>query len=163
MGIEVHIGRRDDAFTVRRRVFMDEQGYENEFDDIDGDARCIHVTACVDGELAGCARIFPAELACALAPGSPAAPACELDEGAAPGEIYLLGRVAVVPELRRRGIASQIAQAAAAAAREAGAKVCKLHAQSYVTGMYEKLGYASIADVDYEDEGQPHRWMARRL
>ena len=39
--------------------FMDEQGYENEFDAIDEDPNCIHVTLYVDGELAGCSRVFP--------------------------------------------------------------------------------------------------------
>ena len=29
--------------------------------------------------------------------------------------------------------------------------------------MYEALGYVQISEVDYEDEGQPHVWMAKRL
>lgn len=163
MDIEIRIGCREDAFEVRRRVFMEEQGYENEFDAIDDDARCLHVTAYADGRLVGCARIFPAKIERALAPESPHPPASPFDEGTDPGAIYLLGRVAVLPAYRRRGIASRIAEASADAAREAGAKVCKLHAQEYVAGMYAKLGYAPISEVDYEDEGQPHQWMAKRL
>ena len=37
-------GCKADAFEVRRIVFMEEQGYENEFEAIDDDPRCIHVT-----------------------------------------------------------------------------------------------------------------------
>ena len=28
---------------------------------------------------------------------------------------------------------------------------------------YIKAGYTQIAPVDYEDEGQPHAWMAKRV
>ena len=29
--------------------------------------------------------------------------------------------------------------------------------------LYAKAGYTQIAPVDYEDEGQPHAWMAKRV
>ncbi len=62
MDIQLKTGCFDDAASVRRVIFMDEQGYENEFDAIDEDPNCIHVTLYVDGELAGCSRVFPEEL-----------------------------------------------------------------------------------------------------
>ena len=163
MEMRIRADRRDDAFAVRRAVFMDEQGYENEFDAIDDDPSCIHVTLYCAGELAGCARAFPAPLEQALAPDSPVPPESPLDEGAAPDKIYLLGRVAVLPSFRRRGLASEIVRACDERMRASGALVCKLHAQEYVRGLYERLGYEAIAEVDYEDEGQPHVWMAKRL
>lgn len=43
------------------------------------------------------------------------------------------------------------------------AKLIKLHAQEYVLPLYAKAGYTQIAPVDYEDEGQPHAWMAKRM
>ena len=48
---------KEDAFEIRRRVFMEEQGYTDEFDDIDD--TCIHIVLYKDGEPAGCARTFP--------------------------------------------------------------------------------------------------------
>lgn len=45
---------KEDAFEIRRRVFMEEQGYTDEFDDIDD--TCIHIVLYKDGEPAGCAR-----------------------------------------------------------------------------------------------------------
>lgn len=163
MELSVRFDARDDAFEVRKRVFMDEQGYENEFDQIDDDDRCIHVVLYVDGQLAGCSRVFPEELERAAAPDAPKSPACDLDQGIAASETYLLGRVAVVPQYRRRGLASEIVRASDEAAAKAGARLVKLHAQEYVRDLYAKLGYAQISDVDYEDEGQPHLWMAKRL
>ena len=152
MDIQLKTGCFDDAALVRRVVFMDEQGYENEFDAIDEDPNCIHVTLYVDGELE---RAADAE--------APVSPACDLDEGVAAGETYIMGRVAVLPAMRRRGLASAIVEASASCARDAGAKLIKLHAQEYVLPLYAKAGYTQIAPVDYEDEGQPHVWMAKRV
>ena len=163
MGVEIRTDRRDDAFAVRRRVFMEEQGYTDEFDAIDYDARCIHVTLYVDGELVGCSRIFPEPLERTLAPSSPQSPASPFDEGVAHDVVYLLGRVAVLPAFRRRGLAGFIVQAGERAAQESGAQLIKLHAQEYVQSLYTKQGYEQIALVDYEDEGQPHVWMAKKL
>ena len=142
---------------------MDEQGYTDEFDAIDDDSRCIHVVLYVDGMLAGCSRIFPELLERTEAPDAPQSPASSFDEGVAPDAVYLLGRVAVLPEFRRRGLASSIVQASEQAAQTAGAQLVKLHAQEYVQSLYAKEGYEQIAPVDYEDEGQPHVWMAKRL
>ena len=50
MDIQLKTGCFDDAALVRRVIFMDEQGYENEFDAIDEDPNCIHVTLYVDGD-----------------------------------------------------------------------------------------------------------------
>ena len=108
MDIQLKTGCFDDAALVRRVVFMDEQGYENEFDAIDEDPNCIHVTLYVDGELAGCSRVFPEELERAADAEAPVSPACDLDEGVAAGETYIMGRVAVLPSMRRRGLASKI-------------------------------------------------------
>lgn len=85
MDIQLKTGCFDDAALVRRVVFMDEQGYENEFDAIDEDPNCIHVTLYVDGELAGCSRVFPEELERAADAEAPVSPACDLDEGVAAG------------------------------------------------------------------------------
>lgn len=85
MDIQLKTGCFDDAALVRRVVFMDEQGYENEFDAIDEDQNCIHVTLYVDGELAGCSRVFPEELERVADAEAPVLPACDMDEGVAAG------------------------------------------------------------------------------
>lgn len=163
MDIQIKTGCFEDAALVRRAVFMDEQGYEIEFDQIDEASSCIHVTLYVDGQLAGCSRVFPEELEREADAEAPVSPACEMDKGIAAGETYIMGRVAVLPTMRRRGLASKIVEASEVAARDAGAKLIKLHAQEYVLPLYAKAGYTQIAPVDYEDEGQPHVWMAKLL
>ena len=163
MAVTIKTGLRDDAFAVRRAVFMDEQGYENEFEPLDDDPACIHLTAYLDDALVGCARVFPEPLEHTLAPGAPHAPASHFEEGIAPDQVLLLGRVAVLAAYRRQGIAAALTRAALDAARAAGARVMKLHAQEYVQALYAHEGFEAIAPVDYEDEGQPHVWMARTL
>ena len=69
----------------------------------------------------------------------------------------------MLPSMRRRGLASKIVEASDTCARNAGAKLIKLHAQEYVLPLYAKAGYTQIAPVDYEDEGQPHVWMAKSV
>lgn len=49
MDIQIKPGCFEDAALVRRAVFVDEQGYEIEFDQIDEASSCIHVTLYVDG------------------------------------------------------------------------------------------------------------------
>ena len=74
-----------------------------------------------------------------------------------------MGRVAVLPSMLRRGLESKIVEASDTCARDAGAKLIKLHAHEYVLPLYAKAGYTQIALVDFEDEGQPHAWMAKLL
>ena len=81
MDIQIKTGCFEDAALVRRAVFMDEQGYENEFEQIDEAPSCIHVTLYVDGELAGCSRVFPEELERMADSEAPASPACDMDGG----------------------------------------------------------------------------------
>lgn len=161
--VQIKLGERDDAFEVRRAVFMDEQGYENEIEALDDNPACIHVTAYLSGELVGCARTFPHATELALDEGAVTPPACAFDEGADAGSIYVMGRVAVLAAYRRRGIAHALVEASEAAAHMSGARVMKLHAQEYVHNLYIQHGYTQISEVDYEDEGQPHLWMAKLL
>ena len=58
MQYDIRIDHLDDAFEVRRRVFIEEQGFENEFDE--NDDLATHVTLYNDDdELVGCARTYP--------------------------------------------------------------------------------------------------------
>ena len=98
---------KEDAFEIRRRVFMEEQGYTDEFDDIDD--TCIHIVLYKDGEPAGCARTFPE-------------PAGSMR--------WAVGRVAVLPEKREGGFGRMLVEECERAAIEAGATEMCLHAQA---------------------------------
>ena len=45
----------EDAKMIRQKVFVEEQGFENEFDDID--QRSLHLVVYQDNEPIGCARM----------------------------------------------------------------------------------------------------------
>lgn len=85
MELRFEHGNFDDARIVRTRVFMEEQGFQDEFDDIDDDPRTIHVTLYDANALVGCARTFP-----------------DPDRPDQPGR-WVFGRLAVLPEARRGG------------------------------------------------------------
>lgn len=109
---------KEDAFEIRRRVFMEEQGYTDEFDDIDD--TCIHIVLYKDGEPAGCARTFP----------EPAG-----------STRWAVGRVAVLPEKREGGFGRMLVEECEHAAIEAGATEMCLHAQARLESWYGLMGY----------------------
>lgn len=46
----------EEAVEIRREVFMEEQGFEDEFNDVDGRAR--HIVAFLDGRATAMCRLF---------------------------------------------------------------------------------------------------------
>lgn len=147
MPVKMEQGAYEAAQTVRRAVFMEEQGYRNEFDDIDVDDRCVHLAA-FDGDVPiGCARIFPSELK----------PDCET----APGR-WIFGRLAVMPASRKGGLGSQLLAECERIVKDRGGRELHLHAQCQAQGFYDKNGYEPYGEIGY-DEGEPHQWMMKRL
>lgn len=144
MDLTFEQGRFEDARFVRTRVFMEEQGFENEFDGIDDDPATVHLTLYRDGKLVGCARTFP----------DPEHP----DE---PGR-WVFGRLAVLPEARKGGLGAALLAESERVAREAGATEIHLHSQCYVTGLYKRAGYEPYGAEEL-DEHVPHIWMRKKL
>jgi predicted GNAT family N-acyltransferase len=128
-----------EALAVRMRVFVEEQGVDPalEIDDYDGVAW--HVLARVDGEPVGTARLVM------------------LDQQRAK-----IGRVAVLPEHRGQGIASQLVQLLMEYARREGRTEAILDSQLTVIPLYEKLGFTAVGEV-FLDADILHRRMVRRL
>ena len=141
MTIRFELGCKRDAFAVRTAVFMDEQGFKNEFEDLDEEASTLHVTMYVDDELVGCARTFP--------------------DAENPGR-YIFGRLAVLPEHRKKGYGGLLLEESEVRARIAGAREMHLHAQCCITPFYESYGYESYGDVEL-DEHVEHIWMKKAL
>lgn len=131
---------KEDAFEIRKRVFMEEQGYEDEFDEIDD--TCVHIALYENDNAAGCARTFPEE---------------------AGSSRWAIGRIAVLPEKREGGFGRMLVEECERAAIKGGATELCLHAQARLEGWYELMGYKHFGEVDYEDEGQPHIWMEKIL
>lgn len=124
-------GRRD-LERIRRAVFVHEQGIP-ESDEWDAeDATSVHVLATLNREPVGTGRLNPA------------------------GKI---GRIAVLPGLRGRGIGSMILDALLHEARRLGIREPCLHAQLQAVPFYERLGFERKGEV-FDEAGIPHVRMS---
>lgn len=126
------------ALAVRRAVFIDEQGV-SEGEELDGrDAQSLHLVAVDAGVVVATCRLLPA------------------------GTKVKLGRVAVLPAARRRGIALALLLAADEHAAAMGGERIALAAQTYALALYERAGYTVCSDP-FLDAGIEHVWMDKRL
>ncbi|GAA0671167.1 GNAT family N-acetyltransferase [Natronoarchaeum mannanilyticum] len=131
---------REDAFAVRRTVFVDEQGVDEalEYDEHDEpDADAVHFVAYDDGEPIGAARLrFP---------------------NAGVGKVE---RVAVLASRRGEDVGRDLMDAVHAEARDRDLDILKLHSQTRAAGFYERLGYERRGE-EFEEAGIPHVEMRR--
>jgi predicted GNAT family N-acyltransferase len=70
--------------------------------------------------------------------------------------------MAVAAAARGRGVGAAILAAAEQSARDAGARLMRLHAQRYVEDMYTDAGYAPYGEP-FVEEGIPHISMEKAL
>lgn len=138
MQIEIKINdEKEEWRMVREKVFMEEQGFQNEFDEID--AIALHLCLYVNGKIAGCGRLFEQEKDC-----------------------YAIGRVALLKEYRKGGYGSKILEALKEEAKRLKARKLVLSAQCQAVPFYEKNGYQCVGEV-YLDEHCPHIHMEQEL
>lgn len=127
-----------EAELIRKTVFMDEQGFKDEFDDID--SKAFHIVLFSDNEPAATCRVF-------------------FDESA---DSYVLGRLAVMKQFRRQSLGAKAVAEAEKLAASKGGRSIVLHAQCRVSEFYEKQGYVRFGETDY-DEGCEHIWMKKNI
>ncbi len=128
-----------DAKNIRETVFIFEQGFKSEYDELDDTA--IHfVMYDSDNTAIATCRIFEADK-----PKS-----------------YILGRLAVLKEYRGKKYGQNMIAVAEKYVLEHGGKSIKLHAQCHATDFYKKLGYSEQGDIEYE-QGCPHKWMIKEF
>jgi len=128
----------DEALELRRRVFVDEQGVTLAADQDGLDAEATHVVALDDGRVVGTCRLV-------------------FDDGVA-----RLGRMAVEPGLRGRGIGAAVLEVAERESRAAGAQRIRLHAQQAARSVYERSGF-QVRGAEFIEEGIPHVTMEKPL
>ena len=71
------------------------------------------------------------------------------------GGVAHIGRVAVLKEYRRKGYATKVCKKLIDIAISKKFSDITLDAQSYVVGLYEKLGFKVVGD-EFLDENMPH-------
>ena len=137
MEIKLYKKIPQDAEKIRKAVFMEEQGYESEFDEIDSMA--LHFVAFYNQVPAGTCRMYWEEQKC----------------------MYIVGRLAVLQAYRGKRVGTALLEEAQRQVSALGGKEIYLHAQCEKAQFYEKAGYRKMGSVD-EDEGHPHIWMFRQ-
>ena len=129
----------NEAREIRIKVFVDEQGFREEFDTQDNSA--VHFIAFTeDATAVGTCRIFQSNA----------------------DDEYFLGRLAVLREYRGMAIGRQLIDAAEKYVISVRGHSIRLHSQLQAKGFYEKCGYTAFGEIEPE-EGCPHIWMIKKL
>ena len=122
--------------AIRRAVFIEEQGVPEALEWDADDAGALHLLATrADGTPIGCARLLP------------------------DGHI---GRMAVLPAWRGRGVGRALLAAAIRLARAQGHAAILLSAQTHAAEFYADAGFTVVGDP-YEEAGIPHIAMQKCL
>ena len=124
-----------EAYFVRKRVFIEEQGVpaDMELDEFDPTAK--HALAYVNSECVGTARLI-----------------------ALPRNIGRIGRMAVLQAYRRQGIGGKLLNALLESCKSQGIAQLQLHAQLSAMSFYEQFGFIAQGEMYYE-AGIAHRDM----
>lgn len=131
------IDNSKESIDIRTEVFINEQKFENEFDEIDETA--YHLIIFDNNKPVATGRMY----------------------SDADGE-YHIGRIAVIQEYRKKGIGRIVVTELEKAAAELGAEKCSLSAQTRVSDFYRSLGYTAVGEP-YFDEYCPHIKMIKKL
>ena len=127
---------QNDWYYVREEVFVKEQGFQNEFDDLDNTS--LHITMYIDNELAGCGRYFKDD------------------------EYYVIGRIALLANYRKKGLSKILITEIENQIKNLGGTKTKLHAQCRAMPIYHAVGYKEYGEIEY-DEHVEHIWMKKEL
>ncbi len=130
------IGLNDDINKIRTAVFIEEQGFENEFDKTD--ENCSHIVLYDNkNPIATCRYFFE-------------------------NNSYHIGRVAVSKEYRGQHLGNKIMHIAEDEILKDGGKSIEVSAQVRVSDFYKKLGFNQVGDI-YLDEFCEHIRMIKNI
>jgi predicted GNAT family N-acyltransferase len=132
-------GLSGDVRYIREKVFVEEQGFQNEFDEHDSQA--IHLVIYYNNRAVATGRLFTKH---------------------ADSKVYTIGRVAVLQQFRKLHLGKKVLELLEEKARGEGAKKIELSAQCEVQDFYKRNGYAARGDI-YYDEFCPHIHMEKIL
>ncbi len=140
-----------EAARIRTEVFIEEQGFSQEFDETDKTAR--HIVLFDGGSPVAVCRIYRIS------------PHQEAHEGipkakSEPADCLAIGRIAVKKQYRGQSVGSLLLRLAEMEIAKMGTASAILHAQCRAREFYEKQGYQAYGEMDYE-EGCPHIWMRK--
>lgn len=126
-----------DIVDIRTEVFVIEQNFQEEFDDIDNN--CFFLVMYDDDKPVAMCRYF------------------QVAE-----DTYAIGRIAVKKEYRGQGLGSEIVGEAEKRLKELGIRYAVLSAQLRAEDFYKKLGYKGEGET-YFEEWCEHIKMRKKL
>ena len=124
------------CFQIREQVFVKEQGFENEFDEIDETA--YHLLIQAGENPIATARIFQQD------------------------DKWMIGRVCVIPSYRKHGVGRITVLECEKQIQALGGSSSYLSAQLRIQGFYESMGYHAEGEP-YLDEFCPHITISKQL
>jgi len=127
-----------EAKEIRTKVFIEEQGFKDEFDDLDSNAN--HLVMFDGGKPIGTCRFY-------------------FDKNK---NVWIFGRLAVIKEYRGKHLGAELLESAEKYILEENGKEIRLHSQTYAEKFYSKYGYEVCSGIEY-DEHCPHIWMKKVL
>lgn len=130
-----------DAHLIRLAVFVAEQHYENEFDDIDN--ICENVVIYDDGKPVATGRYF--------------------EDPKGRENVFVFGRIAVLKPYRNSHIGMAIIAALETVAKLNGGEKAVILAKEEAIGFYEKCGFVLSNMPTYYGEGRPCKWMEKSI
>ena len=126
---------KEEAYPIRKRVFIDEQGVPDEMELDEYDPLAQHALAYLNSECIGTARLVTL-----------------------PGNIGRIGRMAVLPMYRKQGLGGKLLCALLELSKSQGITKLELHAQLSAIAFYEQYGFIAQGDI-YDEAGIAHRDM----
>lgn len=136
MEAKIYDALPDEAKNIRITVFVEEQGFNEEFDSVDDIAT--HIVMYDSEEPIATCRFY-------------------IKDGS-----YLLGRIAVIREYRGKHIGALLISKAEEEIKKRGGRKTVIHAQTRAKDFYLKQGYIDSGKNDTE-EGCPHVWLFKNL
>jgi predicted GNAT family N-acyltransferase len=127
-----------EAFSIRKRVFIEEQGVPEWMELDEYDSLAWHALAYLDSHCIGTARlVIPSESI---------------------GDIGRIGRMAVLPRYRNQGHGGRLLKALLEQGKSQGITQFELHAQLSAIPFYEQFGFIAQGAI-YDEAGIAHRDM----
>lgn len=137
MDIKLSYDLPEDAVLIRTEVFVEEQGFTEEFDSDDKTA--LHLVGYENGIAVATGRILKRD-----------------------DKAFFIGRIAVRKSFRGKHLGSEIVFAAEKHIKALGGKEILIHSQMQAAPFYEAIGYLPTGDYD-EEEGCPHCMMKKSI
>lgn len=127
-----------EAYSIRKRVFIEEQGVPEEMELDKYDPLAQHALAYLNSECIGTARLV-------TLPGNI-------------GKVGRIGRMAVLQAHRKQGIGGKLLCVLLELSKSQGITKLELHAQLSAIAFYEQYGFIAQGDI-YDEAGIAHRDM----